>query len=221
MLLQQGTVGALNEKQQRYMETVQKNAHRLKALVDDLLDVSRIEAGTLELKLAEIDVAQEVEEVAQSLQNHIRDKQIQLDLAFPPGLGGVRGDRLRFSQVISNLLSNAVKYSPLGAKVTVAAADLGEYLSLSVADTGMGIAPADQAKLFTKFFRVDNSTTRQESGTGLGLYITRHLVEAHGGQISLESQVGKGTTFTIAWPKYRAGAAGRAAPAEGPVAAQR
>jgi signal transduction histidine kinase len=221
MLLQQNTVGELNEKQQRYMETVQKNAHRLKALVDDLLDVSRIEGGTLELKLVDMDVQQEVEEVVQSMQNQVRDKQSQIVLRFPPGLGAIQGDRLRFSQVITNLLSNAVKYSPLGATVTVTAHEVGNGITVEVADTGMGISLADQAKLFTKFFRVDNSTTRQESGTGLGLYLTRHLVEAHGGSIRVESEEGKGTTVSFTWPKTHAEGAHHAPPAGREPAAQR
>ncbi len=221
LLLQQATVGVLNEKQQRYMETVQKNAHLLKALVDDLLDVSRIEAGTLELKLADLDVRQEVEDSIQSLQNLVRDKRIQMVLAFPPDLGTVKADRLRFSQVISNLLSNAIKYSPPGATVTVTAKDAGGCINVTVADTGMGISSEDQAKLFTKFFRVDNSTTRQESGTGLGLYIARHLVEAHGGEIRVESEVGKGTAVSVAWPRTSAGSPGGAPPAGREPAARR
>lgn len=216
MLLQQGTVGALNEKQQRYMETVQKNAHRLKALVDDLLDVSRIEAGALDLKLVDMEVRQEVEEVVQSMQNQVQAKQSQIELRFPAGLGAIQGDRLRFSQVITNLLSNAIKYSPPGATVTITGREIGQGITgqgitIEVADTGMGISPEDQAKLFTKFFRVDNSTTRQESGTGLGLYLTRHLVEAHGGEIKIQSEVGKGTTVSFSWPKTHADGAHRPA----------
>ncbi|MSQ17141.1 MAG: hybrid sensor histidine kinase/response regulator [Dehalococcoidia bacterium] len=214
MLFQQGTVGALNEKQQKYMETVQKNAHRLKTLVDDLLDVSRIEAGTLELKLVDMEVQQEVEEVVQSMQNQVQAKQSQIVLSFPPDLGAIQGDRLRFSQVITNLLSNAIKYSSPCATVTVTARETGNGITVEVADTGMGISLADQAKLFTKFFRVDNSTTRQESGTGLGLYLTRHLVEAHGGSIRVESETGKGTTVSFTWPKTHASGA-QAAPSAG------
>jgi signal transduction histidine kinase len=222
MLLQQDTVGALNEKQSRYMATVQKNAHRLKVLVDDLLDISRIEAGTMELRPGDVAVQAEVEEILQSLQNVIRDKKTGVVLEFPRELAAVRADRVRFSQVITNLLSNAIKYSPAGATVTVTAQESDAHVVLSVADTGMGISLENQAKLFTKFFRVDNSLTRQESGTGLGLYITKHLVEAHGGSIRVDSAEGKGTTFTVRWPKCRPSQAEDAAPPDQRVtAAQR
>lgn len=221
MMLQQDTVGILNEKQTRYMATVQRNAHRLKVLVDDLLDISRIEAGTLELKLGDVAVRAEVEEIIQSLQNQVREKQTKVVLRVPADLGTVKADRVRFSQVITNLLSNAIKYSPAGATVTLTAQETADSINLAVSDTGMGISAANQARLFTKFFRVDNSTTRQESGTGLGLYITKHLVEAHGGSIRVESAEGKGATFAISWPKTSVGGVQNAQAAERAPVGQR
>ncbi|MBM3941531.1 MAG: cell wall metabolism sensor histidine kinase WalK [SAR202 cluster bacterium] len=208
LLHQQSTVGALNERQLRYLETVQKNSYRLKVLLNDLLDVSRIEAGSLELKLEAVDVGREVEEVVTSMQTQIRQKQTQVSADIPVGKYLVRGDRLRFSQVITNLLSNAVKYSPAGAAVTLSASHADGNVEVRVADAGIGISADNQARLFTKFFRVDNTSTRQESGTGLGLYITKHLVEAHGGAIQVESQEGKGTSMRLLWPQAGAEAAG-------------
>jgi signal transduction histidine kinase len=201
ILMRQDSVGQLNVKQQRYLETVQKNAHRLKALVDELLDVSRIEAGILELTLLDLEVGPEVEDVVQSMRNQLSDKQIKLDVAIPSDLPGIRADRLRFWQVISNLLSNACKYSPAGSTVTVTASEKEGMIQIDIADTGIGISSKDQARLFTKFFRADNSPTREVSGTGLGLYITKHLVEAHGGSIWTESRLGQGTTFHFTWKK--------------------
>ena len=110
-------------------------------------------------------------------------------------------DKLRLAQVMSNLLSNACKYSLEGAQVTVRAREEAAGVRIDVSDNGTGISPEDQARLFTKFFRADSSSTREVSGSGLGLYITKHLIEAHGGRIWATSQLGQGTTFSIIWPK--------------------
>jgi signal transduction histidine kinase len=200
MLRRRDTVGELNQKQTRYLATVQKNALRLKALVDDLLDISRIEAGGLELNLLDLDVFRELEDAIQSVQDQISDKQIALTLDIGADTGRIRADRLRFGQVITNLLSNACKYSPDGSNVTVSAFRQDQLIQIDISDTGIGISEADQAKLFTKFFRADNTPTRQQSGTGLGLYITRHLIEVHHGAIWTESTLGEGTTFHLIWP---------------------
>ncbi len=200
MLMRQDKVGPLNEKQHRYLETVQRNAHRLKSLVDDLLDVSRIEAGSLELCLADLELRHGIDDVVKCMEDQLGDKQIQVELNIPSELGPVRADPLRFSQVVTNLLSNACKYSPVGAKVTITAQEVGPSVQVGISDTGIGISSEDQVKLFTKFWRADNSSTREVTGTGLGLYITKHLIEAHGGEIWAESQVGKGTTFSFTWP---------------------
>lgn len=201
ILLSRDTVGPLNERQSRYLETVKKNAHRLKVLVDDLLDISRIEAGGLELNVAEVDVRQEVEEAFQNLQQEINEKGLTVVVKIPEGTCRVLADRLRFSQVIGNLVSNACKYSMEGSTVTVTSLELEKTVQIDVTDTGIGISQADQFQLFDKFFRADNTLTRKESGTGLGLYITKHLIEAHHGSIRVQSEPGKGTTFSLTWPK--------------------
>jgi signal transduction histidine kinase len=200
ILLRRDKVGPLNEKQQHYLETVQKNAHRPKALVDDLLDVSRIEAGSLELTLLELDVRHEIIDAIQLMQNQIGEREINLVLNIPENLGRIKADRLRFCQVIINLISNACKYPPVGATATIAAREADGLVQIDVSDTGIGISEEDQARLFSKFFRADNTSTREVSGTGLGLYITKHLIEAHGGDIWAESQLGKGNTFHFTWP---------------------
>lgn len=199
ILMRQDSVGQLNERQQRYLETVQKNARRLKALVDDLLDASRIEAGSLELTLLDLEVGPEIEDILQSMRNQFSDKQIEVDIDIPSELPNIKADRLRFSQVMTNFLSNACKYSPVGSTVTVKAHENPGLIQIDVTDTGIGISPEDQTKLFTKFFRADNSPTREVSGTGLGLYITKHLIEAHGGRVWTDSQLGQGTTFHFTW----------------------
>ena len=206
LLLRQDTVGPLNDRQQRYMKTVSNNAHRLKNLVDDLLDISRIEAGCLVLNWGAIDIVQEIEDSIQSLQTQFQEKRISFSLMPSPDYPSeIRADPMRFSQVIGNLLSNACKYSPPGTTVTVAVRRQGASVQVDVSDEGIGISEEDQAKLFTKFFRVDNSFTRETSGTGLGLYITRLLVEAHGGSIWVASKEDHGTTFSCLWPIVAAG----------------
>lgn len=202
LLLPQESVGPLNDRQRRYLETVQKNARRLKSLVDDLLDISRIEAGNLELKISNLNVNQEIDDALQSMQTQIQQKQIHIKKDILPSASLIKADRLRFGQVAGNLLSNACKYSPAGTEVTVAAhQDEGNSVRIDVSDNGVGISKEDQAKLFTKFFRADNSSTREASGTGLGLYITKCLVEAHGGKIWVVSEMGKGTTVSCTWPR--------------------
>lgn len=201
MLLREDTVGPLSERQRRYLETVQKNAHRLQKLVDDLLDISRMEAGSFQVSPVDLNVPQEIDEVIQSLNTQLMDKEIQVVLKLEADLPAIKGDRLRFSQVISNLLTNAIKYSPERATVTIAAKAHEAYVQLAVSDTGIGISTEDQAHLFTKFFRADNSSTREQSGTGLGLYITKMMVEAHGGGIWAKSALGEGTTMSLVWPR--------------------
>ena len=200
MLLQRETVGELNDRQERYLETVKKNSYRLKALVDDLLDISRIESGGIALALAAVDVGSELEDAVRSVQTHAERKNIQVELDVPADLPPVWAERLRFSQVIVNLLSNACKYSLDGAKVKVSAAERNGLVQLDVSDTGIGISKTDQTRLFNQFFRAETELTSLESGTGLGLFITKYLVEAHGGSIWVESEEGKGTTVSFTFP---------------------
>ncbi len=201
LLLRQDTVGPLNDRQQRYMETVRTNAHRLKNLVDDLLDISRIEAGCLVLNLGNLDVSREIEDCIKSLRTQFQEKQIKISLVSTPDSPDViQADQLRFAQVTTNLLSNACKYSAAGTTVTVAVRRHEDAAQIDVIDEGIGVSQQDQVMLFNKFFRADNSFTREASGTGLGLYITKHLVEAHGGAIRIVSEVGQGTTFSCLWP---------------------
>ena len=164
MLGQRERVGPLNERQERYLETVQRNGRRLKVLIDDLLDVSRIESGSLELNLVEIDVRREFEEVVSSLQDRLAEKQQHVVLHISANLPGLKADELRLSQVLTNLLSNACKYSPDGATTIITAEEQDGLIRIDVSDTGMGISKDDLSRLFSKFFRADNSFTRGVSG---------------------------------------------------------
>ncbi len=197
LLTQPRDAMALSESQQRYVERIQKNARRLKIVIDDLLDVSRIEAGNLELSFENLEVLPEIEEVIQSLQFHINEKRTTVVLSTSSTPSYVKADRFRFSQVMTNLLSNACKYSPVEAIVTITVKELAGRTQIDVSDTGMGISDANQSQLFSKFFRADNSWTREISGAGLGLFITKHLIENQGGEIWVESEEGKGSTFSF------------------------
>lgn len=205
MLLRREAVGPLNDRQERYLASVQGEAYRLKTLIDDLLDISRMEANSLELKCEELAVQPEIDHAIHSVKDQFAEKQIHAKCKIPPGLGPIKADQLRLSQVIINLLTNAYKYSSQGAKVTVTAEELDGAVQIGVSDTGMGISKADQVQLFTKFFRADNTLTRRESGSGLGLFITRLLVEAQGGEIWVESEEGKGSTFSFTVPQAEEG----------------
>ena len=155
------------------------------------------------LDLTELDVKQEIEEFVGSMENLISQKQISLVLNIPADLSRVTADQLRFSQVMGNLISNACKYSLEGAEVTITARERAGLVKIDVSDTGIGMSDDDQSKLFTKFFRVDNSLTRKVSGTGIGLYIAKYLVEAHGGDIWVQSEEGSGSTFSFTLPQAR------------------
>ena len=168
IILRQSRVGPLNEKQQRYLQTAQRNSYRLKSLVDDLLDISRIESGGLELALAELELLPEIEELVTGMQTQINYKNIDLVLDIPQDICPVLADKLRLGQVMSNLLSNACKYSPQGARVTIWVREEVAAVRVDVSDTGIGISPEDQERLFTKFSRADNSSTHEVSGSGLG-----------------------------------------------------
>ena len=205
MLAHKDKVGQLNERQERYLERVKNNSRRLQELIDDLLDISRIEAGCLNLNLAELDVQQEVEEVLHSMHSLTSEKQLLVLLNIPTGLVKVKADSLRFSRVLTNLVSNACKYSPKGATVAISVMENDGMMRFDVSDTGIGISEVDQSQLFTKFFRSNNFSTRQVSGSGLGLFISKHLVEAQGGQMWVQSEEGKGSTFSFTLPEADGG----------------
>lgn len=201
MLRQQDRVGALSERQQRCLKGIQEDSYRLRVLIDDLLDISSIESGTLRLTLTELDVQLEIKEVVQSLETQINEKEASVILDIPPDLSRVKSDKVRFPQIVRNLFTNACKYSPVGATTTITARENGEFIQIDVSDTGIGMSETELSGLFDKFYRVDNSTTRRVFGTGIGLFITRHLVDAHGGKIWVKSEEGKGSTFSFTLPR--------------------
>ena len=201
MLLQED-LGPLTDVQRRSLETVRRSVNHLISITHELLDVSHIEAGHIELTLKPTDLQSLVETVAAEFQPQLDVKSQSLTLFMDSTLPWALCDERRASQIIGNLVSNASKYSSPGSPVTIRLSRAPEegFLVVSVIDQGMGISAQDQEKLFNQFFRTRSASSAGIAGAGLGLYITRSLVELHGGRIWLESEPGKGSSFHVAFP---------------------
>ena len=198
-LISIGAAGPVTKQQKSFLAIARDNAERLSELVTDLLDISRIESGKTDLSVQVVSMREIVEEVATVLRKEFQDRGLSLTLDLPADLPEILGDPNRISQILTNLLSNAYKYTAQGG-ATVRARRMPDAIQVDVADTGIGISVEDQGKLFTRFFRVDDPAVRQQPGTGLGLHITKSLVEMHNGQIWLQSQPGTGSTFSFTLP---------------------
>ena len=202
-LLLSGATGELAELQSEFLGIIQLSTTRLSNLINDILDISRIESGTLVIKHEPIDYRKIVADTLRLMKAAADAKQISMDAALPEAIPPVRGDADKVTQVLTNLVSNAIKYTPEGGWVKVSLEVTGEAsVTTCVADSGIGIAPGDQNKLFQKFFRADNSSTREAGGTGLGLVIAKTLIELLGGAIWLESEPGRGSRFYFTLPLF-------------------
>jgi signal transduction histidine kinase len=187
-------------KQQELLAVVKRNAERLVKLIDDLLDLSRIESGKVELRATAVDSVALITEVVSFLRPQIEAKGQQLSFDRPATLPAVAGDVERIRQILINLLSNAHKYTPEGGQIRLSARAEDGWVRIDVQDNGLGLAPEEQAHLFDRFFRAQQPATQGVEGTGLGLPITRLLVEMHGGRISVTSAPGEGSTFSFTLP---------------------
>ncbi len=193
-----GAAGAINENQQRFLSVIKSNADRLSVLVNDLLDISRIESGRVKLELKPVTLESLIDSVVASLHTRIEEKKLTLHVTLPEGdLPRVYADRDRVIQILTNLVGNAYQYTPPGGLITVRAHEAGEFVQIDVVDTGIGIAPENQPKVFERFYRVDDPNVNEFPGTGLGLAIVKSLVEMHEGRLWLESEAGVGTTFSF------------------------
>jgi signal transduction histidine kinase len=195
-------VGPLTEHQRACLDIVQNGAQHLLHITSSLLDVTRIEAGRMELELQPTDLADLAERVAAEYAPEVKARDQRLTLHDSPQLPLALCDPTRTSQIIGNLLSNAIKYTPQKGEIQISLALAEEegFLELAVADNGVGIGPADQDKLFRRFFRAGSATQMGASGAGLGLHITRSLVELHGGRIWFESALNHGSVFHVTLP---------------------
>ena len=172
--------------------------HQL-SLINDILDLSKIEAGRMELELTDFHLPTALDNALTLVRERAARRGITLRATIDPRLGDVRADERKIKQVVLNLLSNAIKFTPEGGRIDVRAVPVDRSVEVSVSDTGVGIAPEDQEAVFEEFRQVGVSATKHE-GTGLGLTLTKKFVELHGGRIWVESQVGRGSTFTFTLP---------------------
>jgi len=195
-----GLAGEYEERQKQFLDTIKANVDRVMEMVNEFSEISRLETGDLRLDAKPLHIDKLVSEVVVSLRPQIEAKEINLTLEMPPGLPEVWGDRTRIIQVLTNLVTNAYKYTPRGGRIAIKAQGVDDSLQVDVADTGVGIAPQDQERLFTRFFRADHPEVRRVTGTGLGLSITKSIVELHGGHIWVKSQLGEGSTFSFTLP---------------------
>jgi signal transduction histidine kinase len=194
--------GELTEKQDEYVRDIHGSGKHLLSLINDILDLSKIEAGRMELELSDFDLPAVLENALTLVKERAQRHGIALGKRVDPSLGTVRADERKVKQIMLNLLSNAVKFTPEGGRVSVAAKPNGSAIEISVSDTGIGIAPEDQQAVFEEFKQVGRDYTRKAEGTGLGLALTKRFVELHGGTIKLASAPGKGSTFTFTLPLH-------------------
>jgi len=195
-------VGPISDEQRSFLQIVRTNIDRLTGLVNDLLDISRIETGRLRLNLERVALSEVVDDVTRTLYPRVSEKQHILDVRVPATLPEARADVKSLNQILTNLIGNAINYTPPSGRITISAHADDRFLVVNVADTGVGIAPEAQRRVFERFFRGDDPYVRAATGTGLGLPIVQSLVELHGGRIWLQSEVGKGSTFSFTLPLW-------------------
>lgn len=192
--------GQLTTVQQECLSIINTETDRLTRLINNLLDVSRLESGKIHFKTEEVNIEEIARHVIETLKPHILEKQINIGMIFPKKIPMIMGNKDLLNQVYTNLMSNALKFTQRGGRIVLGAKITGNELELYVHDNGSGIAPENIPKLFEKFYQVDSSMTREHSGTGLGLAIVKHIITAHHGKIWVESTVGKGTRFIFKLP---------------------
>jgi signal transduction histidine kinase len=207
-MLLEGIAGELNDEQREYVRTVMEKGDQLLQLITGILDISRMEAGEMKIDRHPFDLDEVVGVALTTVAPHARRKKLIMSCNVPEALPLVHGDRDKIRQVLLNLLGNAVKFTPEGGKIEVTAglapllptAESARAVRVSVKDSGIGVPPEHQKRVFDPFFQVDNSSTREYGGTGLGLSIVKRLVEAHGGVVWVDSETGKGSTFSFTIP---------------------
>ncbi|MBI3205061.1 MAG: PAS domain S-box protein [Myxococcales bacterium] len=201
-ILLQGMAGPINPEQKKQLQMVRDSSRHLLALINDVLDISKIEAGQLEVRCEPFELSPVIERAVASVRPRAEQKGLALEVSAPAGLAPVSSDARRVEQVLLNLLSNAVKFTDHGRVSLEVAAD-AERVSMTVRDTGVGIRPQDLAALFQPFRQLDTGLSRNHEGTGLGLAICRRLAELMGGEVRAESEWGGGSAFTFVLPRRR------------------
>jgi signal transduction histidine kinase len=200
-VLQERMFGELNEKQAEYTDDILTSGRHLLSLINEILDLSKVEAGRMELEVATFDLPLAIDNARTFLRERAVKHGINLDVTVDERLGDFTGDERKIKQILLNLLSNAVKFTPEGGRIGISARQTDGAIEISVTDTGIGIAPEDQARIFEEFRQVGGDYAHKKEGTGLGLTLAKKFVELHGGGIWVESEVGKGSTFTFTLPE--------------------
>jgi CheY-like chemotaxis protein len=200
LLTNNAKVGELTSRQRRFVEIIQSNANRLTELVNDILEISRIETGRIRLDLASLDIAEIIREVALSFEGQMVKKSMSFSLHLPENLPPIYADRSRVTQILVNLIGNAWQYTPDGGNVDIYVKAVENFVQIDVVDTGIGIIEKDIDYVFDRFFRSERTEVQVVDGTGLGLSITRSFVEMLGGRIWVKSQLDIGSTFSFTLP---------------------
>lgn len=199
-----GKAGEINDKQRNSLVRVHRQSKRLAALINDLLDISRIESGRIQMEQAPISILDIVAQRIDEIRPQADEKSIQLDLTVPESVPQIFGDEARMGQVFTNLIGNAIKFTPNNGEVSVKVEADGNLLHVEVIDTGPGIPPEERQKIFDKFYQLSDISTRQQGGSGLGLSISKSIVEAHGGKLWIDDgNQGKGSNFQFVLPLVR------------------
>ena len=210
-VLKEQMYGDLNAKQADYVDDVLSSGQHLLNLINDILDLAKVEAGRMELQPTTFDLPEVFETAVSMVRERATRQGLRLTMAVDPSVGRLEADERKVKQILFNLLTNAVKFTPAGGQVTLAASVVDDQIEISVRDTGVGITAEDQERIFEEFYQVGLAKTQE--GTGLGLALTRRLVEVHHGRLSVESELGVGSTFTVMLPLRQPHAAGELAPA--------
>jgi signal transduction histidine kinase len=199
-VLQERLFGELNEKQAEYTDDILTSGRHLLSLINEILDLSKVEAGRMELEVATFDLPLAIDNARTFVRERATRHGINLDVTIDERVGDIVADERKIKQILLNLLSNAVKFTPEGGRVGINARQVNGAVEISVSDTGIGITPEDQPKIFEEFRQVGGDYSHKSEGTGLGLTLAKKFVELHGGRIWVESEVGKGSKFTFTLP---------------------
>jgi len=199
-LVADGDAGPINAEQREFLEVVKLESQRLTRLINDLLDVSKIESGKMKVAFNDFCLPDFIKHYEKEICNMASAKKIKVDIKVPNGLPKIKADADKIKQIFDNLISNAIKFSGKNTTLKIEIKENPDDIEVDIHDQGVGIAEKDIKNIFEKFQRVDNTMTRKTGGTGLGLAITKHLVEIHGGRIGVRSELGKGSTFSFFLP---------------------
>jgi nitrogen-specific signal transduction histidine kinase len=204
-LMHKGRVGPVSSEHQEYLGDILTSSRHLLRLINDVLDLAKVESGKMEFRPEVVDVGKLIGEVRDILRGLAASKRLQLETSLPPDLGPVTADPARLKQVLYNYLSNAIKFTPEGGRVTLSASPAGpDLFRVEVRDTGIGVSPENLGKLFVEFQQLDASAAKKYQGTGLGLALTKRIVEAQGGRVEVQSVPGRGSTFAAILPRVTA-----------------